>query len=210
MEGAWGSTSCWLVTLVLAMGRVAASCCVPGSLVTLSEASMLPVPCPVSWCGGWLQACHWMPATILLLAAGLVSWTGMVPSPASCRLLPFVTIFCCYSVFSLTDVDAVFSFNSLCLCFYTHSWVNASGRWGWGYSLGWECFRANACFRAMRVGVFIGVGMLLQGDEGGGIHWGGNAASGQWGYLWIRALGWECFRACCGGPHHTVLNLCIY
>ena len=106
MEGAWGSTSCWLVTLVLAMGRVAVSCCVPGSLVTLSETSMLPVPCPVSWCGGWLQACHWMPATILLLAAGLVSWTGMVPSPASCRLLisrPFITIFCCCTVFSLTD-----------------------------------------------------------------------------------------------------------
>ena len=104
MEGARGSTSCWLVTLVLAMGRVAASCCVPGSLVTLSETNMLPVPCPVSWCGGWLQVGHWMPATILLLAAGLVSWTGMVPSPASCRLLPFVTIFCCYTVFSLTDV----------------------------------------------------------------------------------------------------------
>ena len=59
-----------------------------------------------------------MPATILLLAAGLFSWTGMVPSPASCRLLPFVTIFCCYAVFSSADVDAVFSFKA-----FTHTLV---------------------------------------------------------------------------------------
>ena len=132
MEGAWWSTSCWLVTLVLAMGRVAASCCVPGSLVTLSETNTLPVPCPVSWCDGWLQVCHWMPATILLLAAGLVS----------CRLLisrPFVTIFCCYTVFSLTDCGCsllqLFHTCTLAVyadccghCFYTHCRQNIAGK----------------------------------------------------------------------------------
>ena len=89
------------------------SCCVPGSQGTLGVTSTL-LPCPVSLCSGQLlsflqQQAHGsertpppvsgrldpasMPATILLLAAGLVSWTGIVvPSLASCRLLIFVTI----------------------------------------------------------------------------------------------------------------------
>ena len=94
MEGARWLASCWIVTLVLTVNTRAAPCCV-SSQVALGVTSMLQ-PSPVSCCGGRVQVPHWMPATILLLAAESVSWTGVVPSAASCRLLtsgPFVTIF---------------------------------------------------------------------------------------------------------------------